>query len=150
MKASVLSLCNNILWRAQKDKVAVTPMKLQKLLYYICAKYVQETGIYPILERFEVWRYGPVIPSVYSEFKSFRASPINKYSKDAKGQANIVDEDASPILRGCIDFIWGKYKGFTGPELARRTYGEGAGWYFAIQRNDAIIGMEDMMNDKTV
>ena len=58
--------------------VEITPMKLQKILYYVCVKYVKETGIFPIYERFEVWKYGPVIPSVYSEFKTFGASPIKK------------------------------------------------------------------------
>jgi len=84
-------------------------------------------------------------------YESVCAKSMQQHSLEgAKGQANIVDEDASPIPRGCIDFIWGKYKGFTGAEFARCTHSEGAGWHFAIQRNDAIISMEDMMNDKTV
>lgn len=37
MKASAQSLCNNVLTRALKEKIDVTPMKLQKLLYYVFA-----------------------------------------------------------------------------------------------------------------
>ena len=56
MKASAQSLCNNILMRAHRESIDVTPMKLQKLLYYVCTKYVQETGISPIMEYFAVWK----------------------------------------------------------------------------------------------
>ena len=44
MKASAQNLCNNILIRAHKNKIDVTPMKLQKLLYYICARRVAGMG----------------------------------------------------------------------------------------------------------
>ena len=55
MKASAQNLCNNILIRAHKEKIEVSPMKLQKLLYYICVMYVQKTYSFPILDRFVVW-----------------------------------------------------------------------------------------------
>lgn len=98
MKASTQSLCNNILTRAYKEKNDITSMKLQKLLYYVCTKYAQETGIFPIMEYFAAWKYGPVIPSVYEQFKPFKAEPINRFARNAKRLAKIVDENANPIL----------------------------------------------------
>ena len=79
MKAVATVLSNNILFRAKKDHIPVTPMKLQKLLYYVCVKYVQDTGTTPIAEPFLVWKYGPVAPSVYAEFKSYGSKPIKSY-----------------------------------------------------------------------
>lgn len=150
MKAVATVLSNNILIRAKKERIPVTPMKLQKLLYYTCVKYAQETGQTPISELFEVWQYGPVVPSVYSEFKSFGSSPITKLAQDAKGKSKIVNEGFNPRLKRCIDTVWRKYKDYTGVELSQRTHQRDSGWYAAYQRNDEIISVEDMKNDRTV
>ncbi len=150
MKAVATVLSNNILFRAKKDHIPVTPMKLQKLLYYVCVKYVQDTGTTPIAEPFLVWKYGPVAPSVYAEFKSYGSKPIKSYALDAKKQSNMVDEDANPILRGCLDYIWGRYKDLSGIELSKMTHQKGSGWYAAFQRDAEIITTEEMRNDTTI
>ena len=150
MKAVATVLSNNLLIRARQENIKVTPMKLQKLLYYVCVKYVKETGEMPVSEPFEVWQYGPVIPSVYHEFKSFRAAGINKFARDAKGEASVVDEDYSPILTDCINFVGSRLKHFTGMELGQRTHQKGSGWYKAYQRDDEIITLEDMKGDTTI
>lgn len=150
MKASAQSLCNNVLSRAHKEKITVTPMKLQKLLYYICVKYVKETGVSPILEKFEVWKYGPVIPSVYSEFKPFGSSPIKGYAYNAKKKPMMVDEDANPTLKMCIHYVWNKLKTYDGIDLAKRTHQKSGGWYSAYLRGSEIISTEEMMNDETL
>lgn len=150
MKAVATVLSNNILIRANREKISVTPMKLQKLLYYVCVKYVKETGTSPISEQFEVWPYGPVVPSVYSEFKPYGASPIKKLAKNALGESNMVDEGANPLLTDCINYIWDSLKTFNGIELGRRTHLKGSGWYAAFQRDDEVISLEDMKNDATI
>ncbi len=150
MKAVATVLSNNILVRARRENIKVTPMKLQKLLYYVCVKYVKETGDLPVSEPFEVWQYGPVVPSVYSEFKPYGASPIKQLAKNAKGRAMIVDEDANPTLTDCINYVWSRFKNYTGIELGRRTHLKGSGWYAAFQRDDEVITSEDMLNDTTI
>jgi uncharacterized phage-associated protein len=150
MKASAQSLCNNILSRAHEEKIEITPMKLQKILYYVCVKYVKETGIFPIYERFEVWKYGPVIPSVYSEFKTFGASPIKGFACNAKKKSMMVDEDANPILKSCIDYVWNKLKTYDGVDLAKRTHQKGGGWRSAYQNGNEIISTEEMKCDETL
>ena len=150
MKTTAQDLSNNILYRAKKEKVSVSPMKLQKLLYYVCVKYVKETGVYPIFERFEPWPYGPVIPSIYFEFKSYGCSPIKTYCKDAKGNSRMVDEDVNPTLKYCLDVIWQKFKTFTGIQLSERTHQRSSGWYAAYQKNGEIITTEEMQKDGTI
>lgn len=150
MKAIATILSNNILVRGRREHVPITPMKLQKLLYYICVKYVKTGGEYPLSELFEVWQYGPVIPSVYSEFKPFRANPITTLAKDAKGGARVVDEDANPNLTDCINYVWSRYKNLSGIELAKMTHQPGSGWYAAFQGYRETIGVEEMRNDTTI
>jgi len=150
MRASATVLSNNILIRAKRDNIKITPMKLQKLLYYTCVKYVKETGELPISEHFEVWKYGPVIPAVYSEFRPFGSSAITSYSKNAKGKSKMVDEDCNPILSSCIDYVWRKYKNLTGIELSKKTHQEGSGWFSAFQKDNATISKEEMQKDGTI
>lgn len=150
MRASATVLSNNILMRGKMDDIKITPMKLQKLLYYICVMYVKETGHLPISEHFEVWQYGPVLASVYAEFKPFGASPITKYALNAKGKARIVDESCNPVLSSCIEYVWNKFKKTSAVDLSRRTHQKGSGWYAAFQRNDDAIKTEDMKNDTTL
>lgn len=150
MKATATVLGNNILLRGRREKIPITPMKLQKLLYFICVKYVKDAGDYPLSEPFEVWQYGPVLPSVYYEFKPFGASPITQLAKDSKGGAQMVDEAANPTLTDCVNYVWSRYKNFTGIELSRITHQPGCGWYSAFQENREIIEMEEMRDDTTI
>lgn len=150
MRATALVLSNNILYRARKEKVPVTPMKLQKLLYYVCVKYMKDTKEYPLSEPFEVWQYGPVIPSVYSEFKPYGASEIENFARNAKGKAKMIDEDEYPELHGALEYVWHTMKGFSGTALSERTHQKGSGWYAAFQRSDEVIKEEDILNDATL
>lgn len=150
MKAAGTTLSNNILHRAKKEHIDITPMKLQKLLYYVCVKYAKEMGISPISEPFEVWKYGPVLNSVYTEFKPFGAQKITKYAKNAAGTAMMVNESLNPFLRQCLDYVWNNMKQFSGVELSRRTHRPESGWYAAYQRDDSIITLEDMEHDGTI
>lgn len=150
MKTAAQYLSNNILFRAKNEGIGITPMKLQKLMYYVCVQYVKRTDEYPIFERFEPWPYGPVIPSIYFEFKDYGSSPIKTYSKDAKGQSKMINEDSSPTLKMCIDYVWGKFKHMTGIQLSQRTHQPSSGWYAAYQRNGDIITTEEMKADGSI
>lgn len=65
-------IANNVLSRAFAKKAYISPMKLQKILYFVAAEYQKKAGQSLFSERFETWQYGPVLRSVYSEFHPFR------------------------------------------------------------------------------
>lgn len=150
MRAAATVLSNNILIRAKKEKIPVTPMKLQKLLYYVCVKYIKETGENPISEHFEVWQYGPVVATVYTEFKPFGAKNITKLYRNVEGEVNIINEELAPILKNCLDSVWGKFKYYSGIELSKLTQQRGSGWYAAFQAGRNAISTEEMRNDTTL
>ena len=146
-KALATDLSNNILYRGRQDSVPVSPMKLQKLLYYVCRDYVKKTGQTPIGEQFEVWQHGPVLSSVYGEFKSFGAKPITSYAKDAMGKSYKVSEEDNPVLAETLDVVWAKYKRLSGIDLSKKTHQPNSGWYRAFQAKRSVITEEDMKND---
>lgn len=145
--ASAIVLANNILRRSFEQKIPITPMKLQKLLYFIYRDYLQETGKMLFPERFEVWRYGPVISSVYHEFKQYGSKPITSYSKDSVGDSYIVKEDN--ILRRIIDDNWERFKDMSGIEMSRLTHLESSAWAKAVEKRSYFLDDEDIKNDHT-
>ncbi|MFC3295544.1 DUF4065 domain-containing protein [Clavibacter michiganensis subsp. insidiosus] len=68
-------------------------MKLQKLLYFAASEYAKRTGSDSLLsEPFMMWKYGPVVRSVYDEFRSYGAGRIRTYAKDARGKALSIND----------------------------------------------------------
>lgn len=142
-------VCNNVLFRAFTQKVDVSPMKLQKLLYFVACEYQKRTDTPLFSESFQVWKYGPVLPSVYGEFKSFGKEPISAYARDAKGISYIVDESTSPALKSSIDIIWGSFKDWDPIALSQITHMEGSAWSKAFDAYDSVINTNDMKEDLT-
>ena len=54
----------------------IDPMKLQKLIYYAHSWSLAVYGEPLIEEDIEAWSWGPVVRSVYLEFKDFGSKPI--------------------------------------------------------------------------
>ena len=149
MRALATDLCNNILARGKKEKIDITPVKLQKLMYYTCREYVRLTGHMPIEESFEVWKYGPVIPSVYAEFCCYHAEPIKTYSKDARGKSYMADEANNPNLLRALDAVWGAMKYMTGMQLSDKSHKKGSGWDRALRDRRRVITLDDIRNDES-
>lgn len=144
---SVQALCNTLLKRSFDENISVSPMKLQKLLYFIYRNYYQINGKPLFSEDFEAWQYGPVLRSVYDEFKTYGASNIDKFSKTANGDVYVINEDSNSSLQNIIDAVWDKYKCYTGIELSKITHKEGGAWRKAYISGETTLNDEDIKND---
>lgn len=150
MAMSPTIVCNNMLQRAfAESNYPVSPMKLQKLMYFVACEYGKNTHMPLFSEPFEVWKYGPVLRSVYDEFKSYGKQPITSYSKDAKGISYIIDENTAPCLKAALDRIWNGFKGRDAISLSNITHEDGSGWSAAYDRNESIITDKQMEEDHT-
>lgn len=56
----------------------ITPLALQKALYYIQGFYYAFEGDFIIKENCEAWLHGPVFRDVYNRYSSYRFDPIEK------------------------------------------------------------------------
>lgn len=74
----VKAFANLLLDWADEMSVAVSPMKLQKLIYYCHADFLITNGAPLVAQEFEAWEYGPVIPSLFQEFKNCGAESIRQ------------------------------------------------------------------------
>ena len=146
---SVQGLANTILKMGRENNVDISPMKLQKLMYFVCARYAQQYNENLISESFCVWQYGPVLTSIYDEFKSFHGNPITCYAKDSNGKSFILNRNVLRNVYEVIDDIWTIYSERSAIALSRLTHAIGSGWSNAFDRGDDIITFDDMYNDHT-
>lgn len=142
-------VANSILRRAFKENIDVTPMKLQKLMFFVTCLYQRETKHRLLTESFQPWKYGPVCSAVYHEFKSFGGSPITEYAKDAKGNAYAANESSSAELKSALDNVWRHMKNLSAVDLSRITHLNGSSWSKAVQGGHRFISSVDMAEDHT-
>jgi len=147
ISASVVS--NSILYLANSENISITPMKLQKLLYFVYRECLKQTQVPIFPERFEVWRYGPVIATVYNEFKNYKDKPIKDYSRDCNGKGYKLSESSSPEFHKILKTVWERYGYFSGIALSNITHEEGSAWYKAWMDNRTLLSDEDILNDNT-
>jgi len=116
-------------------------MKLQKLVYFAHGWYLAIQDKALIEEPVEAWQYGPVIRSIYDEFKKygrnyiqtkatyydFSSKPFHKF--DYKINEN--DKKDSKLL----DDIWDIYGALDAYELSRITHYENSPWTIIVTEN---------------
>lgn len=145
---SARALANTVLSRAFAEGKPVTPMKLQKILYFICRDYVQRYGRRLVSEDFLAWDYGPVLRSVYDDFKSYGSRRIDRFARSADGKAYVVNADAEPEVMAAVDDMWEQCRDYTGIELSKKTHKPGTAWYKAYTAGSACLNDEDIANDR--
>ncbi|QDZ41964.1 Panacea domain-containing protein [Corynebacterium sp. sy039] len=149
MTYSPTMIANNILSRTFAEKNYITPMKLQKILYFVASEYQKMTGKPLLEEPFSTWAYGPVLYSVYNEFRSFSRKDIKRYARDAEGNTLVISEDEDIRLKMAIDLVWNKTKNKTAVQLSEITHIEDSAWDKAYQQDFPTLQPEDILSDKT-
>lgn len=145
--ATALNVANNILQRAFEEDIDITPMKLQKLIYFVYKRFLQQTSQPLFSERFETWKYGPVLSSVYDEFKHRRANAIREYAHSNGDKALKINEKKSPEFSEAINYVWEKYKNIDGLALSAMTHKKGTAWSKAYKANKHFLDDDDIMSE---
>lgn len=127
------AVANKFIDLAKEHGEKMTPMKLQKLVYFAHGWYLALTGGKPLIdEKIEAWAYGPVVPSLYHEFKSFGSSKIDRYAMDFDIENDFkLIAPKLPTDKELEDFlkkIWNVYGEFTGIQLSNMTHLPNTPW----------------------
>ena len=121
----------------------ITNLQLQKILYITHMFYIgRGLGTKLIREEFEAWDYGPVIPVVYRELKSF-------------GSSNILDIFTTSGLKKTdteYEFLYEMAKSlkeYTGGELVSITHHPKGAWHKCYKKNvkGIVIPTEEINNE---
>ena len=85
------------------NNYSLTPLKLQKVLYYVQGWSYLWDNKPMFAEVFEAWQYGPVNREVYDQFKIYKGSEI-PYKEGARPRC------ASPEELETIERVWEEYE----------------------------------------
>lgn len=131
-------VANEFLELAKNDGKQLTPMQLQKLVYFAYGWYMAITGERLLDERVEAWQWGPVIPSLYSEFRRYGSEPITAPAGEAyveNGQIvirphrlNSGDPARDILARQIIARVWQVYGRYSASQLSSMTHAENSPW----------------------
>jgi uncharacterized phage-associated protein len=107
--------------------IPLTPMKLQKLVYYAHGWNLALTGKPLINENIGAWPYGPVIGSLYKEFKAFGRQKIDSLAIDKEGNTFSINENDELTFQ-LLSKVWETYSKLTAVELSNATHASGSPW----------------------
>ena len=147
MSLHASQIANYFLLRAQDEGVAMTQFKLLKMMY------IAHGWCLAVLDRdilggeiVEAWRHGPVVTSIYHEFKGFGSNPINRLATDIEITSCDDDLDAfsytnvTPQIDGndsklkeVLDFVWSIYRQYSGGDLVNMTHQPETPWSQSYQ-----------------
>ena len=104
-----------------KKAEEVTPLALQKMLYFIQGIYMVLFGVELFSEECEAWAHGPVFKDVYEVFKSFKYNPIDdtRFSM-LQNRFNELSDNEKKV----IDLVVETFGMYSGKILEQITHGE--------------------------
>lgn len=140
---------NAVLRRAFAEHTDVTPMKLQRILYFVACEYAKDAGGPLLNEQFETWEYGPALHSLHDKYRPFAGLPITVFWRDADGGGQRVDETHNPMFRRALDTVWENCRDVPAVILSRITHLPGSAWYQAFTAQEKRISWDAMADDTT-
>jgi uncharacterized phage-associated protein len=139
MPFSAKAVANEFLKLAKRDGKSLSPMQLIKLVYFAHGWHIALAGKPLLNERVEAWKFGPVIPTLYHEFKRFGNEPITAFAQESgyrlvgsaiKLYANNVEleGDGAAFAKQLIEKVWQRYGKLTAIQLSNLTHTPDSPW----------------------
>ena len=140
---SVKAIANHFIDKGKADKDPLTPMKLLKLVYIAHGWHLAYTDKPLFEDRVEAWKYGPVIPTLYHEFKHYGHNPIQTYAQEpASFHTTRIEPSKSEgfaEIEQFLDAVWDEYKSHDAIDLSSLTHVSGTPWDIANRNGDSVI-----------
>lgn len=137
-------LANTILKLSFDEQNFITPMKLQKLLYFTYKQHLQKYEEKLFIEPFMKWKYGPVLESVYNMYSRYGSNPITHFCYTSIHNTTIVDMNVDSNVRESILSSWIKYRNYDAWDLSALTHQENTAW----SKADYMLNDEDIFYER--
>ncbi|WP_218397573.1 Panacea domain-containing protein [Alteromonas lipotrueae] len=136
---SVMEFAHALMDRAIEKSVTMSHLKLQKLAYYCQGLHLAVHNTPIFTEDFEAWRHGPVVDTIYHEYKRYGDTLIPHQPSEAFF-------DLTPENQEMVDFVLDSLGNLGCWELVHRTHTE-APWkdvYVPMSYGGASITKDSM------
>ncbi len=144
------TISNYFLLLANEDGVTITPMKLQKLVYFAHGYFLAVTDNPLINDEVQAWQFGPVIPSLYHHIKHYGRNPITGYLRSNLDTTQVLPE--SSVIRTFLRKIWEVYGGLSAIQLSKMTHEPDTPWAQTCKKHsgNGNIGWNIVIPDKLI
>jgi uncharacterized phage-associated protein len=126
MPLSANTIADWFLAKADEEGESLTPMKLLKLVYIAQGLMLAARDSPLFNERIEAWRWGPVVPKLYSRFSKYGSAGIEE--QPPKPRVGAVVEEA-------LEVVWDVYSPVSALELSALTHRPDTPWSQVYEAN---------------
>jgi len=147
MAYSAIAIANAFIEKAKAKGIKdLTPMKLQKLVFYAHAWSLVMTNKPLVTDKVFAWPYGPVIESIYHEFKGYGSTNITKLGTELKWDRNpdaliefkyvtpqIPEKD--DLAADIVDYVLEAYGDQSAIALSNLTHRPGSAWHTIMEEH---------------
>lgn len=134
MAYKALDIANKIISKTDLEHGdTISNLKLQKMMYYQQGFHLAYFGTPLFDEDIVAWQYGPVVPSVYKEYKSFE---FNSISTSKEGISLSDDEEE------LFNNVYEEYNQFSAVALMKMTHEESP---WKTTEINSVISRDKMM-----
>lgn len=146
----VISAANYILKSSMDNGYDLTPIHIIRLVYFSYSWHLAITGKPLIVEYIEAWRFGPIIRSVYDEFKKYGNEVIRDFGSFfdikklnfIKASYNIFNKESEEIMDSVV-----KHYAILQPfQLSFLATKEGTPWHQIYEIEGKNSGFEIISN----
>lgn len=139
------AVANYFFKKATEDRRVLTQLQILKLVYIAYGWTIATLGRPLFDEQIEAWKHGPVIPSLYHEFKYFGSQPIGRPAVNVSitGEVSVPEIPKEPALLMVLDKVWEVYRGLSGSQLVELTHQPGTPWAKVYNEYARHIPIED-------
>lgn len=99
---NALEISKYIINHEQIEQRYIDNLRLQKILYFIQAVILCNTDHTCFNDEMQAWEYGPVVPTVYHEFKSYGSMNINKKYNVS---LSFPDKEDENLIINMLDYL---------------------------------------------
>ena len=161
MAYSAFAVANAFIQRAKEKGFNLSPMKLQKLMYYAQVWHLKVANEPLLDDNFCRWKFGPVVPAVYHEFKDYGFRNIGSMATtlvdDGEGEGYSVIHPKIPqedeTSWGLIDAIVKRYGRVDAQSLSEMTHKDGSAWHVGLRdgvADGSVITHDQMRGENSL
>ena len=122
---AALDVAKYIVTKCSVDRVTISNLQLQKILYYVQKDSLQKHNKALFKDEIEAWKFGPVVKEVYDYFCGFGSIPIFYIQLSA---SPLSEEDSK-----FVDEITEEKRKLKAWNLVADTHQEGKAWDLVYQ-----------------
>lgn len=139
-------IANYILDLADERELSLSNMKLLKIIFFAHGWYLAKYNEPLVLDTFQAWNHGPVVSTVYNEFKKFGDRIITDRAKKINldtGKNVCISPNVEKNIQNFLKIIVNYYAKYEAIRLSEISHFVGGPWDTVWRRfeREACVGM---------